>query len=187
MRVATRPYRMTARADTSRATTERFLQATEDLFCTDPATDPSLDDIARRAQTTKQTILRRFGTKTALMAAASERAGKRVAAERDSVDAGDIAGAVHTVVTHYEQMGDGVLRMLAEETRNPALREHADAGREVHAAWCRRVFAPASKRRLAQLIAVTDVYTWKLLRRDRGLSRKETELAMRELIEGVTR
>src|SRR3954452_7872874 len=35
---------------------------------------------------------------------------------------------------------------------------------------------------LAQLVAVCNVNTWKLLRRDRGLSRQATELAMVELI-----
>jgi AcrR family transcriptional regulator len=184
---ATRPYRMTARADAAQATAERILQASEDLFFADPGADPSLDEIATRARVTKQTVLRRFGTKAGLMAAATERTAARFTAEREGVETGDVAGAVRTVVAHYERVGDGVLRMLAEESREPALRERADIGRGLHAAWCERVFAPADARRLAQLIAVTDVYTWKLLRRDRGLRRKETELAMRELIEGVTR
>ena len=39
------------------------------------------------------------------------------------------------------------------------------------------------ERRLAQFVTCTDIYTWKLLRRDRGLGPKETKLAMRELIE----
>jgi hypothetical protein len=34
----------------------------------------------------------------------------------------------------------------------------------------------------AQLIAICDVYVWKLLRRDAGLSRKQTELALIELL-----
>ena len=187
MATTTRPYRMTTRADTSRATAERILQATEDLFFTDPGTDPSLEDIARRAQTTKQTVLRRFGTRANLLAAATERATERIQAERGGVEPRDIAGAVRAVVAHYERIGDGVVRMLAEEHRAPAAKERADEGRAYHAEWCERVFGAGSKRRLAQLIAVTDVYTWKLLRRDRGLSRKDTELAMRELIEGVAR
>ena len=32
-------------------------------------------------------------------------------------------------------------------------------------------------------VAVCDVYTWKLLRRDAGLSRRQTELALFELLE----
>ena len=187
MATASRPYRMTTRADSAQATADRILEATADLLFADPGADPSLDDIARRAQTTKQTVLRRFGTKAGLVAAATERTVKRFADERDRVRPGDVRGAVAALVGHYERVGDGVLRMLAEEHRSPVLRERADQGRALHAESCRRIFAPASERRLAQLIAVTDVYTWKLLRRDRGLSRKETELAIRELIEGVSR
>ena len=55
----------------------------------------------------------------------------------------------------------------------------------------RSVFAPALEglrgaqraRRLAQLITVTDVLTWKLLRHDRHLSRHQTELALIELLQ----
>ena len=43
-----------------------------------------------------------------------------------------------------------------------------------------------ARRRLAQLVAVCDVYTWKLLRRDAGLSRRQTELALVELLEPLT-
>ena len=182
---ASRPYRMTARAHAAQATADRILDAAIELFFTDPGTEPSLEDIAKRAQTTKQTVLRRFGTKADLITAASERALDRVKQERDGVPPGDVEGAVRTVVAHYERIGDGVLRMLAEEHRSPKLREDTDLGRALHAQWCERVFGRGSERRHAQLIAITDVYTWKLLRRDRGLSRRETELAMRELIEGV--
>ena len=35
---------------------------------------------------------------------------------------------------------------------------------------------------LAQLVALMDVYVWKVLRRDRGLSRMETENAMCEMV-----
>ena len=56
------------------------------------------------------------------------------------------------------------------------------------------MFAPAlaglrgveRARRLAQLIAVTDVLTWKLLRHDRHLSRRQTELALIELLQPLT-
>ncbi|MHB1568558.1 MAG: hypothetical protein ACYC0H_05080 [Solirubrobacteraceae bacterium] len=61
----------------------------------------------------------------------------------------------------------------------------ADRGRLVHRKWCEHVVALAladrrgveRTRRLAQLVTVGDVYTWKLLRLDCGLSRRQTELA----------
>jgi hypothetical protein len=80
---------------------------------------------------------------------------------------------------------------IGEEGRAPALRQVAESGRRFHREWCESVFAAtlasltgASRhRRLAQLVAVCDVHTWRLLRRDASLSRRETELALRELIE----
>ncbi len=182
---------MTARADAALATAERIVDAAIEVFWERPTHQISLEEVARRAGVTKQTVLRRFGSKDGLMAAAGDRAIAEASAERDAVVPGDLPGAVHALVDHYERMGDRVLRLLAEESRNPSLREIADRGRRYHAAECERVFATAleglphddRRRRLAEFIAVCDVYTWKLLRRDRGLSRAQTELALRELLE----
>jgi hypothetical protein len=63
-------------------------------------------------------------------------------------------------------------------------------GRRFHWQWVERTFAPLldglsareQRRRTAALVAVTDVYTWKLLRRDLGLSRAETERVLIEMI-----
>jgi hypothetical protein len=41
------------------------------------------------------------------------------------------------------------------------------------------------KRKLAQLTAVTDIYMWKVLRRDLGLSRREVEASLRDLIDKI--
>jgi AcrR family transcriptional regulator len=188
---AKRTYRMTARAEAAAATGERILDAAIEVFWEHPTEEISLEKVASRAGVTKQTILRRFGTKDGLRAAAGERSLARARTERDDVAPGDVPGAVAALVEHYERLGDGVLRMLAEEVRNPGLREIVDRGRVYHVSWCERMFAPAldalrgadRKRRLAQLVAVCDVYTWKLLRRDRRLSRTQTEVALRELLE----
>ena len=194
MTVTTRPYRMTARADAAAATGERILDAALEVFWERPTDQISLEEVARRAGVTKQTVLRRFESKAGLVSAAYERAFERVRAERDEVTPGDVTAAVTALVAHYERIGDGVLRMLGEEEGNPGVRAMADSGRAYHAQWCERVFpAPltrlsgvARERRLAQLVAITDVYAWKLLRRDRGLSRRQTELALAELLEPLT-
>jgi AcrR family transcriptional regulator len=184
----TRPYRMAARAEAAQATADRILDATAAVFWERPTSQVSLEEVARRASVTKQTVLRRFGSKRALLAAAAQREVERVGAERGDVTPGDVAGAVGVLVEHYERIGDGVLRLLAEETRDPSLRELADRGRIHHARWCEEAFAPAlaglegvvRRRRLAALIAVTDVAVWRLLR-DR-LGRGQTETALRELV-----
>jgi AcrR family transcriptional regulator len=187
---ATRPYRMRARAEAAAATADRILDATVAAFWESPG-QVSLDDVARRAGVTVQTVIRRFGSKDALMAAAAEREVRSVGAERDPAAITSTKGAIRQLMDHYEARGDQVIRMLAEEQRLPALREVADIGRRMHREWCAQVFAQAlahrigadRDRRLAELVAVCDVYTWKLLRRDAGLSRRQTELALLELIE----
>jgi AcrR family transcriptional regulator len=191
MEYPTRAYRMVARAASSAATGERILDAAVEAFWERPGEQVSLDEVARRAGVSVQTVIRRFGGRDGLLAAAVVRESRRVETERDPAAVTDARGAVGQLVTHYEAMGDRVLAMLAEETRTPALREVAGSGRRFHRTWCEAVFAATlanlagetRERRLAQLVAVCDVYTWKLLRRDAGLSRHQAELALLELIE----
>jgi AcrR family transcriptional regulator len=181
---------MGSRAQATAATGERILDAAVETFWELPTDKVSLDEVARRADVSVQTVIRRFGGREGLMAAAGARESERVRHQREQAPVGDVRAAVRVLVEHYEQMGTAVLRMLAEEGRVPALREIANAGRTVHRDWCARVFAPAltartgiaRQRRLAEITAVCDVYTWKLLRHDSGLSRPQTEIALAELL-----
>ena len=181
-----RPYRMGARADAAAETGERILDEAVRLFWESPGSDVSLDAVAREAGVTRQTVIRRFGGKEGLMAAAAAREAQRVRDQRTTAPVGDVVAAVSVLVEHYERDGERVLRLLAEEGRSPALAELAESGRRLHREWCAQVFAPALARvsgverrtRLAQVVAVCDVYVWKLLRLDSGLSRKQTELAV---------
>jgi AcrR family transcriptional regulator len=183
---------MVARAEAAAATGERILDAAAEVFWESPG-QVSLEEVAGRAGVSVQTVIRRFGGRDGLMAAAGEREEERVLERRLKAPEGDVGAAVRVLVEEYEATGDRVVQMLAEEERVPELREIADRGREVHRRWCARVFAPALRgrsgvqreRRLAQLVAVCDVYTWKLLRRDSGLSRRQTELAMVELLQSI--
>jgi AcrR family transcriptional regulator len=186
-----RPYRMVARAANAEANGERILDAAVAAFWDSPSATVSLDEVARRAGVTVQTVIRRFGGRAALVAAAVEREGARVASERDpTAVAGRPEAAIDQLLAHYEQMGDRVVRMTAEEARMPELAPIADRGRALHRDWCAAVFAtflheldtPSRRRRLAELVAVCDVQTWKLLRRDAGLSVAETRLALLEML-----
>lgn len=188
-----RPYRMVARAQAAARTGERILDAAVEVFFEEPTANISLEEVARRAGVTVQTVIRRFGGREGLLAAAGTRESEKIRQERD-VEPGDLRAAVRVLVGHYERTGDHVLRMLAEESRSPTLAGIADRGREMHREWCKAVFAPALeglsgselRRRLAQLVAICDVYTWMLLRRQSGLSRRQAELAMCELIKPLT-
>lgn len=187
----TRPYRMVARAEGVQETRDAILHAAVDSYWAAPADEITLEDVADRAGVSARTILRHFDSKQGLFEAAMAREGERIQAQRDAAPPDDVRAAVTVLVDHYEEMGDQVVRMLAEEQRDPALQEHADVGRDLHRQWCARVFADALEplrgvdrdRRLAQFMAVCDVYVWKVLRRDRGLSRRQTERALVELLE----
>lgn len=185
-----RPYRMGVRAERAAQTRKRILDAFVALFWERPGAAFSLDDVAARAGVTVQTVIRRFGGRDGLMAAAAEREHARVAADRDPDAIADTADAVRQLVEHYERDGDGAFRLLAAELHEPALAPLAERGRALHRDWCAAAFgtelerldADVRARRMAQVVAVCDVYTWKLLRRDAGLTRTETETALLELL-----
>jgi AcrR family transcriptional regulator len=184
---------MVVRAESAATTAERIIAAAMELFLARPYDEISLDEVARVADVTVQTVLRRFGTKEKLVAATAEVGLRRVRQERDEAPIGDVAGAVANLMDHYEEWGDRVLLMLSQEDRVAPLRRVTDAGRALHRRWVERTFAPwlggpGERRRLrrAQLLAVTDVYVWKLLRRDQRMSRRATERALRDLVARIT-
>lgn len=184
---------MVARAEASAALRERIIDSTEQLFEELASDRFSLEDVAAGASTTVQTVLRHFRSKDGLLRATMSRGMDRVRAERMRAPVGDVRGAVRNLVEHYEDRGDLVLRWLAEEDRNPFMHEVTDRGREFHREWVAQTFAPQidgltggpKRRRVAQLVAITDVYVWKLLRRDMQLGRQQTQAAIIELIEAL--
>ena len=184
---------MSARADAAAATGQRILDATRARFNQHQYDDLTLEMIAEDAGVTVKTVLRRFGSKEGLVRAVADAARSEVLAQRDRAPVGDVDGAIANLVEHYEANGDEAIHLLRQEQRVPALAELAAGGRAYHASWVDRVFEPwlreltatDRRRRRAQLIAACDVYTWYLVRRQGGLSRTATRLAMRELVEGV--
>jgi AcrR family transcriptional regulator len=189
-----RTYVMRDRARTTAATGERILEAATQQFIEGPFSQLTLGAVAKRADVTVQTVIRRFGDKEGLVAAAAQRGQRAILPQRDRAPVGDVAAIVETLVDHYEAAGDLALRLLAEEGSSTQIAAITSDGKGYHRAWCARVFAPAldgltgaeRERRLAQLVAVCDVYTWKLLRRDAGLSRRQVAIALRELLEPLT-
>lgn len=181
---------MVARAESAAATAERILDAAEALFAEAPARDATLEQVAERAGVSVQTVIRRFGGREAVFAAALERATTRVTERRGAAPVGDLDAALGALVEHYEEHGDLVMRMLADEAGSERVAGIVADGRRWHAEWCERIFASTlshlrggdRERRLAQLVALCDVYTWKLLRRDRGLGVGQTQLALREML-----
>lgn len=190
---STRAYRMTTRAEAAAETGRRILAAMQALFEEQPYDRITLEVVATRAGVTLQTVLRRFGSKDRLLAAAAADGGARVRAQRDEAPADDVPGAIRNLFDHYEEWARVSLRLLEQEERVPEIGALTRDGRQVHVAWVERVFSTAlrGRRGLAretlhdQLVAVTDVYVWKILRCDRGLSRGAAERAVRGLVEAL--
>ena len=184
---------MGARAEAVAATRERILDAVVALYEERDFTDVSLDEVAGRAGTTVPTVLRHFGTKAGMTDAAVDRENGRVADERGELAVGDVHAAVRYLSRHYEERGDLVLRLLAAERRSDVAATAVGRGRDLHRAWVARIFAPwleglgrdPRRRRHALLVAATDVYVWKLLRRDAGLGPDEYVRAVGELLHAI--
>ena len=184
----TRPYTMTARARSTEETRRRVLAATIDLHLERPAAGIGLEDIAARADVSVQTILRHFGTRDGLVEAATAQAQEDVREERRT-PVGDVADAVEVLMSHYEARGDSVLVLLAQEDTEAFAREITSGGKQLHRAWVAETFAPYltdddddDQSLLDLLVVATDVYTWKLLRRDRSLSRATTSARITRLV-----
>jgi AcrR family transcriptional regulator len=189
-----RSYRMGARADAAEATGERILEAARQLFGELLYDQVSLKAVADRASVTVQTVIRRFGSKESLFAAAAQRRSAEIRDHRDAAPAGDLSAATRNLIDSYERWGDEQLHLLAQERRTATMADAVAGGRRYHRSWVERVFSPwlrglpaeQRKRRTAELVAVTDLYTWRILRRDLGFSRHETEAAVRDLVERLT-
>lgn len=185
-----RTYTQVARAEATERTRRAVLDAAQALFFESGDPDPPLDRVADRAGVSTRTLLRHFGSKDGLLEAAIVHAEGRIAASREAAP-GDADEAVRRLVDHYEELGDAVVKRLADAQRNPQVRRITRSGERMHRDWAEQVFAPSldglggaeRERRLALLASVTDVYVWMLLRRRFGLSRNETEEAIRGLVE----
>ena len=164
---------MTTRADAVKATRDRICEATIAIWLDVPYDDMTLDGIAERAGTTRQTVLRHFGSKEGLVLAAAEWFSPRIEAAVQ-VEPGNVTAAVEAIVFQYEAMGDANVRLIEIEDRVPEAHELLRRGRSSHRRWVQRSFSPFLEhlegaeltRAVDALYAATDVTVWKLLRRD---------------------
>jgi AcrR family transcriptional regulator len=185
-----RGYRMVARAAAVAETRERLLRSAWRHFSDRAYEQVRLADIAADAGVTVQTLHLRFGTKDELFVAAWARAIGPEGARRDQAPVGDVRAAVRLLYDSYEETGDAVLRLLAQEERIAAVQKMTDSGRLWHRAWVQRTFAPIlagvrgapRERRLVSLVVATDLLVWKLLRREMGLGRSPAERIVIEMI-----
>ncbi len=186
-----RLYTMRARAASAEATRHRILEAAVCLLKSRFRSEIRLEDVAAGAQVTVQTVINVFGSRSGLLDEALAGLLREVREQRLRAEPGDLEGAIAALIDHYEEFGDLVIRNLAEQ----ADRELIKTGQAGHRQWVQRQFAPqlsrldAKGRRslIDELVCVCDVYTWKLLRRDMGRSRSETETTILTMANAIVR
>jgi len=188
-----RAYRMTARATATRATGEAILDAAQVAFEHLPFDRVTLKEVAAHSGVTVQTVIRRFGSKEQLFADVARREGARIERARAVVDGADLETALGALLDHYERDGDVVLHLISQEHLWDQVGAVVREGRRVHREWverhCAAVVAGSSgqerERLLHGAIAATDLYTWKLLRRDLNLGVEEVAAVMLKLLAGL--
>jgi AcrR family transcriptional regulator len=190
---SSRGYRMGARAEAAARTARDILTATVELWREQPIDEITLAAIAERAGVSVRTVIRRFGSREGVIAACIEADAAGIEAERGQAPPGNVGEALDVLLMHYERDGDAVLRTLALEEKLPEAKAIVRAGRAAHREWCARVFAahlppPADDAyavRLDAFVAATDLYAWKLLRRDLHRSAARTAQVIRALVDGL--
>ena len=183
---------MTARAEAVAETHERILRAIIGLSSHTPLAAISLAAVAEDAGVSVQTVLRQFGSRDGLIDAAVDVAHQQIATDR-AVPTGDVPAAVSQLVDSYESGGDASILLLGQEPNDHRAARIATLGRSFHRAWVEDVFTPLlgdaagpeREEMIDMLVVVTDVYTWKLLRRDRGLPPDVVKERMTNLAEAV--
>jgi len=180
---------MSARANSVRDTRARILSSTQAAYLSTDYEDVTLQSIAERSGVSVQTLIRHFGSKERMFAEAVEEFSTGIWSQMDRVTVGDVRGAIEALHDRYEWMGDGNMRMLAQEGSIEPIAEVMRAARAGHRRWMERTFAPYlppeghpdREKRLLQFLTVCDVYTWKLLRRDHGADHETAITAVVEL------
>lgn len=187
-----RVYRQGARAEAAEATHARILDAFMRRLGESLLDDITLDLLAADAGVSVQTVVRRFGGKMGLVQAMRERMEADIDGRRE-VAPGKVDEALALLARDYEEVGDLVLHLLAQEDRSAEVRSFTDYGRAKHREWLATTMAPLLKAQPAArressldlLVVATDVYTWKLLRRDMGRTVEGYIAGVRRLVDSV--
>ena len=188
-----RAYDRTLRAQKASENEARILVEAERLFATQPFDRVTLGEVAKAAGVTIPTLQRRFGNKEGLFAACGAVVAARTEGQRGAPPVGNVSACIHELIEHYEREGAMIWHLLRQESDVPLLQVLLAGGRARHREWVEVVFAEAVGRgdrrkrraRVDAIVAVTDLFVWKLLRIDLGRSRNEVEALLSTMAEAV--
>lgn len=180
------------RAELAALTRKRIASGAHQLLLEQPYEDVTLAGIAAAARVSHQTVLNHFESKDGVIVAVLDTLQRETAAILWRPHPGDVKATVRALVGTYERLGDIVIGWLSTTQHSDEAMQTIVNGRNDHQAWVEEMFAdslPADtalkRRMITGLKAATDVYVWKLLRRDLRRSRAATEDVMADLVFGV--
>ena len=188
-----RIYHQTARAASTESLRQKIIMSFNDLLLVRWIDEITLDEVAAAAGTTRQTVIRLFGGKEGVLSAAIDllhaRSAPRIAMPHN------VSGraAIKALVEHYELIGDMAFRLLAQEERHPVLKPQLEFGRRAHRSWIEARFTVSldglgkaeRSRQITRLVVATDLYSWKLLRRDLGHSKTEVTALIAGMVDSI--
>ncbi|MBH0776747.1 TetR/AcrR family transcriptional regulator [Nocardia bovistercoris] len=190
----TRSYTQSGRAENTIATRARILAAAQELFLDKAFEDVTLAAVAKASGVSHQTVLNHFESKAGVVLGVAEALAAQGDSARNAARPGDIEGAIAALVGDYERIGDANVRWAMSADRFPELAAQMDVARAGHRKWLVAMFGdglptePGDREHYLDVLhAATDVYVWKLLRRDLRRDRAETEKTMADLVAGVLR
>lgn len=190
--MSTRTYDMTKRTETAEDTRLRIVLGARKLFAEFWYDEVTLAGIAREAGVSHQTVLNHFGSKEGVVAAVTDLIDLEIADREAVPDPDDTAASIRVLLDRYEEMGLENARLVVQEHRAPALHASLEKARAHHRAWVEAAFAhslPAGgverTRKLAALIAATEVMAWKAVRHDYGFSKEDTYAAFSATIRAI--
>ena len=182
---------MTLRAASVAETGDRVLDAAFAIWAEMSFDRIRLEALAERAQVTVPTIVRRYGGKAGVILALVEREVAELALARGADAGAPTSRVISELVDFYQGYGAMILKMYAEAPLVTGLPELAQTARAAHLAWCRTTFGArlpsadpvTTARRMAQVTAVCDATTWRILSADAGLTPSQVRVALIELLE----
>ena len=189
-----RAYTMRARAESAQATHRRILDAARALFLDHWYDQVTLEQVAEDAGVSKQTVLRRFGSKEGLFAAVVDELAHR---ERRGAGQGPERRPRTGRRCHHRDRTSGPgwsppgwRRWRPASPACPRSSSKVEAAGAGGSSSTLPNLLPGRashdyKRRMAIVMDITSAQTWKMLRHDFKLSRKDTERAVHELLLGV--
>jgi AcrR family transcriptional regulator len=187
---AVRPYLQVARAEATQDLSQRIVAAFLSALKMHWLDEITLNAVAAEARTTRQTVLRLFGSKDGLLAAAVEIWPAEIASSYSQPQCTTPEELAAAMVDMQEELGPMFLRVLALAPRHPELKRFVDLGRERHRQWFReslkghldQVEPVAAEQALNECLIATDTYAWSLLRHAFGKTRAETEATMANMM-----